>query len=235
MSLDFASIKQSHPIEQVFPLLGIDAKPYKDQLRAPCPVCKEGGERALVCTPAKGTYYCFGKCRKGGDVLTLVSAVKGISIRDAAALLAGDEKQKPLAPLDYLDPAHASLQALGISVETAVSWFSGYAPKGIMRGRYAVPIRDGQTLLAYVGIAVDEKEPRYLFPKDFDPASAVFGSFRLVEKETLYLVKEPLDALRASETLQNVVSFCTETISRKQLDMLLALMDAKGIEELELM
>ena len=73
------------------------------------------------------------------------------------------------------------MQALGVSSETAAAWESGYAAKGIMRGRYAVPLttKDG-TLVAYVGIAVSEEQsPRLHFPNGFEPQSTIFGADRV--------------------------------------------------------
>ena len=69
---------------------------------------------------------------------------------------------------------------LGLSETTCHAWGAGYAPKGIMRGRLAVPIRDrAGTLLAYVGIAVSEQaSPRLHFPNGFDPHSIIFGAGR---------------------------------------------------------
>ena len=86
--LSFADIKERVNIEQVLPLVGITLKRYQSQLRGVCPICKEGGDRAFVVTPAKGLYYCFGKCGTGGDMLSLVANVKQCSVREAAELIA---------------------------------------------------------------------------------------------------------------------------------------------------
>ncbi len=80
----FVEIKERVNIEQVLPLVGLTLKRYQSQLRGVCPICKEGGDRAFVVTPAKGLYYCFGKCGTGGDMLSLVANVKQCSVREAA-------------------------------------------------------------------------------------------------------------------------------------------------------
>ena len=95
-----------------------------------------------------------------------------------------------LKPLDYLQPQHELVQALGISAETAIAWESGFAAKGMMRGRYAVPIKskDGE-LLGYVGIAVQQEQtPRFLLPNNLDPQNLIFAQDKL-EPGTLYLVQ----------------------------------------------
>jgi DNA primase len=87
-----------------------------------------------------------------------------------------DGKDKGLQPLSYLEATHPKVQALGVSGETAQLFGSGYAAKGVLRGRYAVPIhgKDGK-LLAYVGIATEkEQSPRLQF-HNFDPHSMLFN------------------------------------------------------------
>src|SRR5450432_3560019 len=82
-SVDFAKIKQSVSIEQVAEMLGLKLTANKDQLRGPCPITKSTDSRSFVITPSKGVFYSF-KEGKGGDALTLVSKVRGCSIREAA-------------------------------------------------------------------------------------------------------------------------------------------------------
>jgi DNA primase len=162
-----------------------------------------GGDnpRGFVITPNKGLWYCFSGCG-GGDITKLVSKIRKLPPKEAAELIAerfgnstvprnstvpvGGNRTFPqnekgaLKPLDYLLAEHEHIQALGVSPETATAWESGYAPKGIMRGRYAVPLKtkDGN-LVAYVGIAVaEEQSPRLHFPNGFEPqasSSAPFG------------------------------------------------------------
>ena len=52
--VDFVALKQRMSIEQTAVLLGLNTKPTGSQLRAACPNCKEGGERAIVITLEKG-------------------------------------------------------------------------------------------------------------------------------------------------------------------------------------
>src|SRR3954451_13186919 len=76
---------------------------------------------------------------------------------------------RALARIDYLEPEHEAVQALGISVETAGEIEAGYAPKGSMVGRFVVPIfsRNG-IRIAYIGLAVTpDQQPRIKFHKDF--------------------------------------------------------------------
>jgi hypothetical protein len=251
--VDFQALKDRVRIEQVVSLLALTMKQTGDQWRGACPACRAGGDRALAVNTAKGSYYCFND-KKGGDIIAFTAHIKGLSQRDAALLLqdhfgsdtpaapkaapsppARQQEKRELSPLTYLEGAHESVQALGVSPETARAWGAGYSPKGIMRGRFAVPIHDRQgTLLAYVGIAVtEEQSPKLLFPNGFDPHSVIFACNRVSAGE-LYLVRDPLQVLTAFEQgVENVVAFLAP-ITPQSLEMLAALCDEMKVETVEL-
>jgi DNA primase len=111
---------------------------------------------------------------------------------------------------------------------------AGYAPKGILRGRLAIPIHDREgTLLAYCGRTVKNESPTLTFPNGFDPHSVIFGAHK-VQAGELYLVRDPLQVLTAYEAgVENVVAFLT-TITAQQLEQLASLMDQKKVETVEL-
>jgi DNA primase len=253
-ALDFAELKQRVSIEQVASWIGAQLKPHGAQLRGPCPICKAGGDRAFVITPAKRCYYCFGECRKGGDIIALVANAKGLSAKEAAEAIArhfGGERtgtvphsspqpmqqeKGALKPLDYLQSDHEAVRALGLSEETAQAFAMGYAPRGILRGRVAVPIRDrAGVLLAYCGIATtNEQSPRFLFPSNFDPASAIFNADRIAAGE-LNLLANVVQVLEAFQNgVENTVCFLTEGITAQQLEQLASLMDQKKVDSLTL-
>ena len=253
-SVDFAELKQRVSIEHVASWIGAQLKPHGPQLRGPCPLCKAGGDRAFVITPAKGCYFCFGDCRKGGDIIALVSKAKGLSAKEAAEAIARqfggaqkgtvpDRSPQPerqekaaLKPLDYLQGDHEAVACLGLNAETAAAFGMGYAPKGILRGRVAVPIRDRTgVLLAYCGIATTpEQSPRFLFPSNFDPASAIFNADRVSEGE-LNLLANIVQVLEAFQNgIENTVCFLTEGVTAQQLEQLASLMDQKKVDCLTL-
>jgi DNA primase len=253
--VSFAELKQKIGIEQVLDMLDIRLKGAGAQLRGPCPIHKGASDREFVVTPSKGLWFCFAGCG-GGDIIALVAKVKKVGQKEAAELIARHfgtvtvpparngnrsppagtvtvpgtvpEKEKgALKPLDYLQPEHELVQALGISPETCRTWGAGYAPKGIMRGRLAIPVHDPHsTLLAYCGRAVRGESPELLFPSGFDPAPVIFGADR-VEEGFIYLVKDPLDVLRAYENgIANVIAHLT-AITPDWLEMLASLMDER--------
>jgi DNA primase len=185
MYIDFQELKAKTDILDVVDMLVLNMKQQGEQLRGPCPACDEGDKRALVVTPGKG-YYCF-SAKEGGDCIALAAHILHLPMKDAALRIAehfeahptGDkaeadeepEREKkdsaPLQPLAYLHHKHESVQALGIDVETAATLGIGYAKKGMMRGRVAIPIREEDgTLVGYCGFSADADPPLKL-PKNF--------------------------------------------------------------------
>jgi DNA primase len=259
--VDFAELKKSVPIDRVFSLLNLKLRQHGDQWRGACPICHQGGERALVVTVAKGCFYCFSH-GKGGDMIALVAETRGIAPREAATLIAqhtgalrdtvppsptskegtgqsgapGSPPAAPaLKPLEYLIPDHDTLASLAIAPETFITFGAGYAPKGIIRGRLAMPIHDRSgALLAYCGRTLKDESPVLIFPNGFDPRLHIFNADRIAAGD-LFLVRDPLCVLTAFEAgLTNVVAFLTESIGPQQLEQLASLMDERQCESVEL-
>lgn len=190
--IDFAEIKSRVQIEDVLPFLGLKLTKVGHQFRGPCPVCRRGGDRALVITPDKKAFYCFA-AEKGGDVLALVAKIRGVDVKTAAQLLLSsfsvaddstsstvqvsknhatapqNQSREPTRPtrescpvLDYLKHDHPAVEAIGFNAETAKALGVGYAPKGMMRGSVAVPVRleDG-SLAGYIGITEAKLPPKF--------------------------------------------------------------------------
>lgn len=175
--LDFEAIKASNPIEQVVDRLGLKLVKRNKQLRGSCP-SGEGGERAFVVTPSKGVFYSFAK-QTGGDVIALVSFVQGISAKEAAQFLHDESsspkksnkpttnKSKPsegFKVLEYLKADHDAVIALGFTPEDADKIGIGFSPRGLMRGKVAIPIRlnNGQ-LIGYIGVTEAQLPPSWKY------------------------------------------------------------------------
>jgi len=218
-----------------------------------------------VITPAKSAFYCFGG-KTGGDVIALAAHIRDCSVKDAARFLAGEgnstssknstssrngtsspgtvpeERRKgnegspALKPLTYLEPGHPKVVALGLTAETCEAFGAGYAPKGIMRGRLAIPIRDWSgELVAYSGRAVEDESPTLIFPNGFRPEDHLFNAHQVGEGE-LVLSRDPLEALLALQNgVENVAALLTDVLSAEQLQMIAALMDERGCETVEIL
>jgi CHC2 zinc finger len=235
--LDFQQIKDLFSFDDAINFLDLRMSSAGNQLRGTCPTCQSGGPRGLVITPGRG-FYCFG-AKKGGDQIALVAHVKDIGMRQAAELVQDQyrtststsslpkrrepERKSPAAngpravpALEYLEAENEFVQALGVSPETAEAFGAGFAAKGVLRGRFAVPIHhlDG-TIIAYVGIAVKEdQQPRLLF-NNFDPTKHLFNLDRVQGNDVVYVARDPLHVLQAYESgVENVVSFLSPITDR---------------------
>lgn len=172
--IDFQAVKANAPIKDVaLTLLRFECVTEGDTLRSACPQCAPRNPRAIIITPEKNLYYCFTK-KGGGDVISLVAHVQGISQRKAAELLAElylhKEERKadtagPLQPLDYLDAEHHLVSEIGFSRDVCEKVGIGYASKGLMRTHVALPIRmpDG-TLVGYIGVKAAQLPPKWRLP-----------------------------------------------------------------------
>jgi DNA primase len=257
--IDFAELKARLPIEEAIGRLDLTLKFANGQHRGPCPACRRGGPRGLAITPAKNAYYCFG-AHAGGDVIALVAHIRDCSMKEAAIFLAdkeesdeapgssadpkttgpeerrkGNEERRLLQPLAYLEPAHPKVQALGLTEETCQAFGAGYAPKGIMRGRLAIPIHDwGGGLIAYCGRSVADDSPMLIFPNGFRPEAHIFNAHRARDGE-LILCRDPLEAVLANQNgVENVVAQLTDALSAEQLQAVAALMDERGCDIIEI-
>lgn len=181
MFLNFEEIKASNPIGEVGERLGLHMTPSAKSLRGKCPVCESSGDRNLVITPDKGVYFCFTD-GKGGDVLQLVVHIKGVGVKQAAEWLQGPAKVIPdkgnrskeketgveasegFKALEYLQPDHEAVIALGFEPGDAERLGIGYAPRGILRGKVAIPVRLANGKLAgYLGVTECQLPPSWKF------------------------------------------------------------------------
>lgn len=170
--LDFEAIKADNRIEDIAERLGLQLKKQGNQLRGECPSGK-GGERGLAITPGKQRFYSFG-AERGGDVIELVAFVRDFPVKEAAQWLQGDTapEERPQArreasearggfqALDYLQHDHEAVEALGLDPDVAQALGCGYAPRGVLRGTVAVPLRnDDGSIAGYIGVTCIDKTP----------------------------------------------------------------------------
>lgn len=170
---DFKEVKENHSILDVAQRLGLELKQASNQWRGKCPSGADG-DRKFVITPAKGVWYSFA-VGKGGDVIALVEFVNNVSAREAAAWIMGDTapEKKPVtastlggkssegfSPLQYLEPRHPAVEALGIEPDVAELLGIGFCPRGVLKGTVAVPVRNSDgTIAAYIGLTEIAKLP----------------------------------------------------------------------------
>lgn len=175
--INFAALKEKVSITDAALMLNLPFKynKEKNQLRCACPACESGDERALVITPDKNVFFCHEE-KTGGDILSLVAHIKELGMKQAAEWIVEkvedseepeeESKEDPAkttvwAGLDYLQYEHELMEELGFDSQDCEKIGIGFANKGLMRGRVAIPIRlpTGQ-LIGYVGVAENVKIPR---------------------------------------------------------------------------
>ena len=171
--LDFNEIKAANPIDEVAHRLGIQLNKSGSSLRGRCLVCESTDDRNMAITPAKGVFYCF-TWGKGDDVIALVSHTLGIGTKEAAEWLSSPSTAKEkhtkgeapseggFKPLDYLQSDHEAVVALGFEPGDADRLGIGFAPRGILKGKVAIPVRLANGKLAgYVGLTECQLPPKW--------------------------------------------------------------------------
>lgn len=202
--VDFKAVKASVSILQAAQFLGLEVKREGSrQCRAQCPVCKDEEKRALALEVSENSFYCHSQ-KTGGDVIALVAHVNQSTNRDAAEMLQdhflSDSAKAHSAPsptrkvepdgggelqaLDYLVHEHPVADMLGLSAATLKALGGGYASKGMMAGRIAIPLRmDDGRLVGYFGIATKEdQQPLLKFPDNLEERCTAAPKQEAVEK-----------------------------------------------------
>ncbi len=112
--IDFKSLRASVSLEDVLTgYYGITTLTVRgDKLTGPCPVHGGDSPRAFSADFSRNVWFCFTKCRDGGNQLDLVAKKEGITIREAALRLQAwlDERKHdapPLAPAPSTPPRPA--------------------------------------------------------------------------------------------------------------------------------
>ena len=123
---------------------------------------------------------------------------------------------------------HPYLEQRGIRRQTA-SWFGAgyYGGSGFLRDRMVFPIHDERgELVAYAGRAMDDREPRYLFPPGFRKSQVVFNLHRAVESAAgqggmAIVVEGFFDCLKVHQAgYGNVVALLGASVSERQSKLL---------------
>jgi DNA primase len=184
--VDYSEVKSRVTIEQVLRSYRVDwlRRSGAQQYRGRCPIHQGQGQEAFHANFGQNVFHCFA-CGAGGNVLDLVAAMEGCSIREAALRLrvaqvsggavTSQPRQRQLVtkkriinapPLSFslsLDRRHSYLARRGMDAATADRFGVGYyGGGGLMSGRIAIPIHDERgRLVAYCGRTIDGATPRY--------------------------------------------------------------------------
>ena len=257
-SLDFKAIKEAVPIQHVLEMLEIKhLTPHGEGMRGQCPLCQVANPRGFVVTSAKNAWYCFSE-KKGGDIIELVARHGRVTQKEAAGRIAshfkldgasqsadtsgirleatgGGPKSEGFDPLAYqksLQPDHEALEELGVSPATIRQLGGGYASKGVLRGRLALPIYGVEgAIKAFFGLTLKGEQPELLFPKDI--VTPYFFNAQNVKEGTLTLVQDVPALLHAIEHGVDNILCTLRPITPDTLTCLYALMTEKKCTVLE--
>lgn len=225
--VDFSAIKQCIKPEHFFDMLfHITFEKESDtQWHAECPECK-GGDRSLAVGYNKvgfPSFFCHAS-DKSGNLIEMYAHVQKISFYQAASLyqdyLDGDfakepdvpvepkaEKPKKLPTFEDLELNPDILAKLKIDEDTCHHFKCGYMKKGVLAGRFAIPIYDMTgNILAYCGLTIKDEDERYKYPKNFTKRDHLFN-LQSVKKGSTSILEEPLQVLYAYQYgVENVIS-----------------------------
>lgn len=86
---DLDELKRAHPIDGVVASYGITLRRSGRNLVGRCPFHPDGGRPNLCVYPTTSSFYCF-RCAAGGDVITFIRRLEGLSFPEAVARLGGE-------------------------------------------------------------------------------------------------------------------------------------------------
>ena len=196
MTLNYKLLKKELSIETVLDKYGYlnNLKRSGDKLYGACPIHGGDNPKAFNVSLDKNLWNCFTYCG-GGSVLDLIMTIEMTDFLDAVfigdSMLGGQPDKKieeyRVKPLNFtldLNPKHPYLEERNLNPETIEMYGIGYCDTGIMSGRIAIPIHDANNnLVAYCGRAVDDAEPKYLFPKGFQKNRVVYNLNRVLKSK----------------------------------------------------
>jgi DNA primase len=149
--------------------------------------------------------------------------------------------------LRSLDPTHPYLRERGFTVATVAHFGLGYAARGIMTRRIAIPLHNEEgALIGYAGRLVDDNaidadHPKYLFPSsrnrgkeryEFRKSAFLYNAHRLRESaphNEVILVEGYTSVWWLHQAgITNVVATMGSTLSREQVRILQLLVREKG-------
>lgn len=206
-------------------LLGIEGEQSGNYIKFPCPQTGCGKTASIKATgDKKNVYYCP-TCKKAGNIITLVQAVKGLDKDKAMEFLKGaKETQQPIAEelkLSYELGYNDYLKGCGFSEEFCKAQEIGI-PKGkaMLNGHLAFLVRDENGMkVAYYGLSLKDLKPK--FHQSFNPECYLYGLHKAKESAEVLFVSDMLECLKHIAQGQPAVSnFGFPYLSERQLEFL---------------
>jgi DNA primase len=224
-SLAFSHLKRLVCIEQVLAARGVIASLTQrgQRLIGPCPVHHGDHPQAFVVDLAKDLWYCFTRCRGGGDVVELVRRMDHCPYPHVARYLASlvqvgptparteatrpDRAYQPYTRTLRLDPHAPLLAHKGIWARTARHFEAGaYQGPGFLQGCVAIRLHDPDGRpIGYAGRRLDPAQAwqygKWKFPPGLPKRELLYGFHRLTSRlqQGLALVECPWAVMRLAQ------------------------------------
>lgn len=136
-------------------------------------------------------------------------------------------ENEPLTFTLKLEPEHPYGKERDLSSSIVEHFEMGYCSRGMMKGRWCIPIHDvSGEVVAYVGRWADRELPddveKYMLPPKFRKSDVLFNLHRLSETEHVVVVEGFFDAIRLHAMGVPVVSVMGTSISDAQVALLVA-------------
>jgi DNA primase len=244
--LAFSYLKRLVCIEQVLSARGVIAslKPCGQRLIGPCPVHHGDHPQAFVVDRSKDLWYCFTRCRSGGDVVALVQRMDHCPYPEVARYLASLAQRsttparaearaphrayQPYTRTLRLDPHAPLLAQKGIWAETARHFEAGaYPGPGFLQGCLAIRLHDPHGRpLGYAGRRLDPAQAQHYgkwkFPPGLPKREILYGFHRLPAPlpQGLAVVECPWGVMRLAQIGIPAVALLGLHLSCPQLELL---------------
>lgn len=244
--LAFSHLKRLVSIEQVLSARGVIASltPRGQRLIGPCPVHHGDHPQAFVVDLEKDLWYCFTRCRGGGDVVELVRRMDHCPYPDVARYLASlvqaaptptrtkatrsDRTYQPYTRALRLDPDAPLLAEKGIWAKTARHFEAGaYQGPGFLEGCLAIRLHDPDGRpIGYAGRRLDPAQARHYgkwkFPPRLPKREILYGFHRITSRlhQGLAVVECPWGVMRLAQIGIPAVALLGIHLSRTQVQLL---------------
>jgi DNA primase len=243
------------PLGAVMAALGIQTEWKKrkggQESYGKCPLHEAKSNQSSFSFTAE-MFHCFSCKAKGKGAIDFVMKFKACNFTEAVAFLgntkpvepARDDQASATEPQD-LKPYRGSYDKFfkdnewlkarcdaEVVKRYGVGWYSNPSRKSAFNNRVMLPIKglDG-VLYGYLGRAIDEEQPKYLFPKGFAKHKFLWGGWEVSQLpqpvKVLYLLESPFAVMKFASLGLPAVSPFGWSISDTQIDMLAGL--TKGL------
>ena len=157
----------------------------------------------------------------------IIDKENGAAELKSAAMKRTRTGNEPLSFRLQLDPTHEYGAERALSNGTIDRFEMGYCTRGMMKGRWCVPVHNAEgELVAYIGRWAGEDrpkdEPKYKLPPKFDKSLVLFNLHRVLaaRQNEVALVEGVFDAIRLHELGIPAVALLGSSISDEQAALL---------------